>query len=281
MYGSLGSWFYSIRTMNVDIISQHCVFNDYPIFRYNIQRYRSKFKKVILYPSRHHGVIDLESWLKKSFGSPVTWVDPVSIDYGVEDWRQAETTPCLKQSTAEWIWFTEQDFFVDNWDWFFETVEDAMRTHDAVGWWNETAFPYIHPCSFFIKRELLEKTQKDFRAHPEIPGCDHFAMITRDIEKIGGKIARLQDMGWKNWDSAFHLGGLTYPYQNWKGDGTDHFGVGNVEAFYVYDYWSRMAPVFQSDDYINLSKKVGKTLEQRFPRVNPEDNRWTKFFRLW
>lgn len=266
--------------MNIDIISQYCIYNDYPIFRYNIGKHRDKFKKVILYPSRHHGVIDLEQFSRKHFPQ-ATWVEPVPIDFGVEDWRQAETDPCILQSDAEWILFMEQDFFVDDWDKLFAYIEKTMPYTDAIGWWNETAFPYLHPCFFLIKRELFNKTNKDFRAHPEIPGADHFAMLTRDIERLGGRITKLQSLGYENWQTAFHLGGLTYPYQNWKGDGSDHFGVGNVEAFYVYDYWSKQAPVFQSEQYLELSKQIGKTLEPRFPAVNPEENHFTKFFKLW
>ena len=103
--------------MIIDIVSQICIFTDYPIWRANIQKYRDKFKKVITYPSRHHGVIDLEEFWKRVF--PETWVEPVEIDYGKEDWRTAETNPCLKLSDSEWIWFTEADFFVKDWNKFF------------------------------------------------------------------------------------------------------------------------------------------------------------------
>lgn len=262
--------------MNIDIITQYCIYNDYPIWRRNMQKYRDRVRKIILYPSRHHGVIDLESFAKEAF--PETWVEPVPIDYGVEDWRQAETDPCLKHSDAEWIWFTEQDFFVKNWDKFYDDIEKGMKTHDMIGWWNPTHFPYMHPCCLFMKRDLFEATTKDFKAHPEIPGCDHFAMLTRQAETLNAKILTLQDLGYKNWDDAFHLGGLTYPYQNWKGDGTDHFGVGNVEAFYVYNYWSRYTPVMQTLEYANLSVEIEMALRDRFPEVRPAENKWAKYF---
>jgi len=50
--------------MNVDIVTQYCIYNDYPIWRHNMLKYRDRVKKIILYPSRHHGVIDLESFEK-------------------------------------------------------------------------------------------------------------------------------------------------------------------------------------------------------------------------
>lgn len=264
--------------MKIDIVSQVCVYNDYPIWRTILQKYRDKFGKIIMYPSRHHGYIDQEEFLKRVF--PENWVDPVPIEYGVEDWRQAETIPLLSHVNADWILFMEQDFFVDDWGKLWKDTEEAMKVSDAIGWWNETAFPYLHPCFFLIKREVLDKTQKDFKAHPEIPGCDHFAMITRDLEAIGAKITKLQDLGYKNWENAFHLGGLTYPYQNWKGDGSDHFGVGNVPAFYAYNNESRIAPVEQSTEYISLSLQIEDELKRKFSGIEEGSRKWTKYFKI-
>lgn len=263
--------------MKIDILTQYCIYNDYPLFRLNLARYRDHFNKVILYPSRHHGVIDLEAFAKKTIQE--TWVDPVAIDYGVEDWRQAETTPMLQHSDGDWLLFMEQDFFVDNWEKLFTDVEKEIENGaDAIGWWNETAFPYLHPCFFLLKREMFEKTQKDFRAHPEIPGCDHFAMLTRDVERLGGKIVTLQSLGWENWKNAFHLGGLTYVYQDWKDDGSGSFGVGNPEAFFVYNYWSRHANVLQNTRYLDLSVKVENHLRTKFLTVHLRSSDWKRFF---
>lgn len=263
----------------IDVISQICIYNDYPIFRQLLTKYRNKFNKIILYASRHHGVIDEEEFMRRTF--PETWVS-TEIDWTTPgiDWRQVETEPLLEKSEAEWILFMEQDFFCDDWDKLWRDVEEAMKTSDMIGWWNPSRFPYIHPCFLLIKREVLDKTNKDFRAHPEIVGSDHFAQITRDVEKLGGKITTLQSMGYKEWENAMHLGGLTYPYQNWKGDGTDEFGVGNPEAFTVYNYWSRQAPVEQDPKYLSLSEEIGETLRQLFPALDLENNPWTKFFKI-
>jgi len=265
---------------SIDIISQICVYNDYPIFRQLLTKYREKFNKIIFYPSRHHGVIDQEDFLRRTF--PETWVTGDVIDWATPgiDWRQRETEPCLELSESEWILFMEQDFFVEDWDIFWSEIEEVMKTTDAIGWWNKTAYPYLHPCFLLIKRSILDKTNKDFRAHPEIEGCDHFAMITRDLEAIGAKIVKLQELGYVEWDNAFHMGGLTYPYQNWKGDGTDHFGVASPEAFMVYNYFSRLAPVEQSPEYLKLSLEIEDRLRELFPVIKLEDNRWVKFFKL-
>lgn len=264
--------------MNVDRILQWCVYADYPLFRSHADQYRDKVKKIIIYPSRHHGVLDLEQFAKESF--PETWVAPVSIDYGKEDWRQAETMPCLKYSDAEWLWFTEQDFFVKDWDKFYYDIEQAMQHSDMIGWYNPTHFPYIHPSCLFIKREIFEKTKKDFRAHSEINGADHFSMLTKDVTDLGGKITTLQDLGYTDWQDAFHLGGLTYVYQDWKGDGTDAFGVRSLDAFYAYNYWMQGAGVVQSKEFIELSVKIAEQMTKQFPNIDPIQaiEKWRPFF---
>lgn len=260
--------------MNIDVISQICVYNDYPIYRHLIGKYRDNFKKIILYPSRHHGVIDMEEFLKRTL--PETWVTGHTIDWTTPeiDWRQAETEPCLELSDAEWVLFLEQDFFVDDWNKLWRDVEFAMQDADLIGWWNETEFPYIHPCFLLIKRELLEKTNKDFRAHPEIPGADHFAQITRDVEKLGGTIIKLQDLGWTDPENAFHLGGLTYPYQDFKGDETI-IGVKYPEAFATYNY--AISHMDLDAKYKQLVVDVAQVLKNKSIKSNPK---WEKFFKL-
>lgn len=240
------------------------------------QRYRDKVNKIILYPSSHHGLLNLESFAKEVL--PETWVELVPIDYGIQDWRQAETDPCIARSDAEWLFFNEQDLFIKDWDKFWDDVEKAMVYSDAIGLWNPTHFPYLHPSCFFIKRELFEKTNKDFRAHPEINGGDHFCMLTRDIERLGGKITTLQDLGYVEWEDMFHLGGLTYVYQDWRGDGTDAFGVKNLETFAVYNYMLRQADVVQNDNFLMLSHNVEQKLLEKIGPVDFVNNKWTKFF---
>lgn len=263
--------------MSIDVISQICVYCDYPLWREMITKHRDKFEKVILYPSKQHGTLDLENFWLNNFKE--TWVTREPIDYGVEDWRQAETEPLIAQSNAEWLWFMEADFFVTDWDKLFKNFEEAMKTDDLIGCWSPSQFPYMHPCCLLIRRELFDKTNKDFRAHPEILGSDHFAMITRDAERLGAKITKLEDLGYKEWKDYFHLGGLTYTFQDWKGNGKDHFGMKNKQAYYVYLYQASKAKVPQSPEYLKQSKEIEKVLWQEFRSLKLENNEWNEFFK--
>lgn len=271
--------------MRPDLLLQWCVFADYPLYRAWMRKYREKFNKIIIYPSRHHGVVDLEAFAKKVV--PETWIRGHVIDWTTPgiDWRQAETEPMLDQVESDWIYFSEQDFFCKNWDKFFSDIEKESKEADIMGLWNPTHFPYIHPSCLLIKTELLNKTNKDFRAHPEINGADHFSMITSETYFDGkGRLVSLQNMGYDcdvtPGADAFHLGGLTYVYQNWKGDGTDHYGVQSIPAFMTYNWEMSKADVPQSEEFMRLSQAVHVALTKKYPHFNPDNNEWTKFFSL-
>lgn len=270
--------------MSIDVISQVCQYVDFPLWRAWIKKYRGKFNEVICYPSKQHGTLDLEEYWKQNFKENfvrdhvIDWTTP-----GI-DWRQVECDPCVKRSKAEWIWFQEADFFCKDWDKLFKDIEKAMETSDMIGLWNETHFPYVHPSCLLIKREMLDKTSKDFSAHPEINGADHFAMLTKEVQDLGGKITTLQDMGY-NCDMSpdadcFHLGSMTYTYQDWDG-GTenDRIGARSPEAFMVYNHWMRK----ESDldpRFVQMSIDIENFFKSRFPDLDLENNEWVKFFKI-
>lgn len=256
-----------------DLLLQYCVYCDYPIYRAWMQKYRDRFGKIIIYPSRHHGVLDLEKFAKQTI--PETWVDPVVIDYGVEDWRQAETDPMLKHVTSDWIWFSEQDFFCKDWEKFFADIERESKTNDLMGLWNPTNFPYYHPSCLIIKTEVLNKTNKDFKAHAGINGADHFCMITKDAIKNGANNKSIQNMGWGE-NKAFHLGGLTYAYQNFKDDFSNPIGVKYPEAFQVYNQMQLGTNVEQNIDFMDLAYRVGDQLQSL--HIPLEYDKWEDFF---
>lgn len=259
--------------MTIDILSQVCVFCDYPLWRSWVKRYRSKFNKVICYASRHHGVVDLEEFWRKEL--PETWVSE-EIDWtepGI-DWRQRETIPLLEKSDAEWILFMEADFFCDDWNKLWTDVEREMETADMIGWWSASAFPYIHPCFLLIKRELLDKTKKDFRAHPEIDGSDHFAQITHDAQELEAKIVKLQDLGWTEPEHAFHLGGLTYPYQDFKGDETI-IGCKYPAALSTYNF--TILEMDLDPQFKELAEKLKDVLARKGYSFFPK---YCKFFKI-
>lgn len=267
--------------MNADLLIQHSIYCVYPLWMKHLQKHRGRFQKVILYPSDHNREVSFKDYLYETIQE--TWVKDHTIDWTTPgiDWRQAETEPMLPLSDTEWIYFTEPDWIVKDYVNFYDKVEEAMKDADVIGWLNPTNFPYIHPSCFFIKREVLEKTQKDFRAHPEINGCDHFAMITADVKKLGGKIVSLQDLGF-NCDvspdaDCFHLGGLTSNYID--GILNPSFEFHRPEIFAVYNYECRNLGLNLPEKFLELSQDIEQILLSRVD-VSLRNNQWTKFFRI-
>src|SRR3990167_9791666 len=269
--------------LSIDLLIQCCIYLDYPIFRLHLQRYRDRFQKIILYPSDHNRELSFKPFLYEQIKE--TWIKDHTIDWTTPsiDWRQAETEPMLPYSDAEWIYFTEPDWFIKDHTKFYDTVEKAMATADAIGWWNPTNYPYLHPACFFIKREVLEKTQKDFRAHPEINGCDHFAMLTRDLEKLGAKIVTLQDLGF-NCEvvpeaDCFHLGGITSNIIDSVVN--PNFVFHRPDIFYIYNYWSRQVSLPRRMEYLALSSKVEAILKEKHPEALSASipSPWATFFK--
>lgn len=268
--------------MNADLLIQHSIYIDYPVWRLNLQRHRDKFNKVIIYPSDHNREHSFKPFLEEQLKE--TWVNDHTIDWTTPgiDWRQAETEPMLPLVESEWVYFNEPDWFIKDHNKFYNLIEDAMKEADAVGWLNPTNFPYLHPASFFVKKSILDKTNLDFRAHPEIPGCDHFAMITRDLEKMGAKIISYQDLGMNCDDfslplDAFHLGGLT---SNYIDSHNKDYKFHRVNEFYVYNWWSRQVPVPKNLEYLNLSSKAEELVKQQLTEeINPQTSKWAEYFK--
>jgi len=262
--------------MKPDLLLTQIKHADYPVFRLFLKRHSNFFNKIIVYFSEHNRFPYFDHFIQTAikedvyeiFDYPeIVFLDPVLTDWGREDWRNKSTNEMLKYSTSDWVCSVEQDFFAKDWDKLLSSVGEAMKTYDLVGWWQENN-KYIHPSFWFIKRELLEKTNKDFSARD---GHDHFGWITKDVERLGGKIKSTQDMGFKDFENCFHLGGVN---QNYLEGLKPEFVFHRPDWFYIYNYWCRKADVMQSPLFTEISLKVEDRLKKMFPQINPEtDNR--------
>ena len=257
---------------------KHC---DYPIFRYTIAKYRDFFGKIIIYFNENNRQPYLDHFMHMEMAAwgDIVFLDQVPIDWGTQDWRNLSTNAMLEYSSSEWVCSVEQDWFARDWDRLLQAVQDGMKTHDLIGWENEAA-QYIHPSFWFIKRDVLEATRKDFSA---AEGIDHFGLVTRDVRGMGRKILRTQDMGFRDLSDpantdCFHLGGVNQNFLNGTEQGTVfHRG----ELFKVYSYWNIQAPVGQSMRFVDQSQHVYEQLERLYPDIDPETSEWKDFFKLW
>lgn len=249
---------------------------DYPIARRFLKRHRDFFGKIIIYFSKHFRNPVYTPFLKESMEDleNILYLDPIEYKYGEEDWRDVSTNYMLKHTDSEWISSVEQDFFCRDWNKLLSKTSEAMKENDLIGWWQENN-KYIHPSYFFIKREMLEKTNKDFSARSP---HDHFGWIFEDVKRFGGKIKSIQEMGFADFKDSFHLGGVNDNYLNFDVKFKSN-SIHREKLFYIYNYWSIKADISQSPEFMALCEKVDFALKSKLPETDPENNEWVDFFK--
>lgn len=248
---------------------------DYPLFREWIRKWGVNFfDEIIIYWDVQFRHPFYWAFIQQDLAQfpEIKFLDPVDYGFGTGDWRHASTTELIKHATGDWIVSIEQDWFSSNWEMFFEKMSTDMERVDMFGWWNQTNNPYIHPAFWGIKRELLEKTNKDFSAHPEINGSDHFAMISYDVLKLNAKIERYDaDFSPDSW--IFHLGGVNQNYLNGLTEGVE---LHRPEAFLILNQANIDANVPQDPKFMELCEKIAS----KFPYFESDKIKWNKFFKI-
>ncbi|MEK6881126.1 MAG: hypothetical protein AABY22_16015, partial [Nanoarchaeota archaeon] len=98
--------------MITDLIVSHPKHLDYPLFRQFIKENRAHFKKVlIVFTDMNVPDLDYRSFIQDAMRKDkITFMDclPAEAD---EDWRNKAINMALSVSDADWVYFTEQDFF--------------------------------------------------------------------------------------------------------------------------------------------------------------------------
>lgn len=237
-------------------------------------RIRPHFGKIIIYFNENNRFPYFDHFMQTAMSDwgNITFLDQAEMDWGSQDWRNVSTNEMLKHSNSDWVCSIEQDWFDKDWEKTLTAVEGAMSTADLIGWW-QPAGKYIHPGFWYMKRESLEKTRKDFAAHD---GYDHFGWISKDAQDMGMKITSLQDLGFNceieiNAD-CFHLGGVN---QNYLEGLKDEYPFHQPAQFMVYNEACRDAPVLQDPRFTELSLKIEEKLKGQYAF----DPKWEKFFK--
>ena len=172
---------------------------DYPLWRQFIHDNREKFNLVIVVFTETNVGENYREFVKKAMAKDwVLFAENPEIPGG-EDWRNVAVNHALIQSyNAEWVWFTEQDFFPK--DGFWENVQAMVD--DDLRYIAVKQGDRIHPCSLFLRRDLLSSLRKDFAANP--PEYDHFGNIQKQLEQREERIGVIHPDQWQ------HLNGLSH-----------------------------------------------------------------------
>ena len=186
---------------------------DYPLWRKFIADNRHRFAKVLVaFTTNTDGPTDYRQFVREQIGDIAEYFD-VPTD---GEWRDRAVNAALDRSTAEWVWFTEQDFLIRDetfWEYLRPTWSEAI-----VGWLDET--PRLHPSCLLVHRHLIDQTSRHFG-----PGSiDHFARFGQELQ---GTIYLIPDDG--TWE---HLQGLSQ--NHYLIDTGQRNGLFNLPRFHRY-----------------------------------------------
>jgi hypothetical protein len=173
---------------------------DYPLWRQFIRDNRERFNLVIVVFTETHQGDDYREFVRGAMAEDwVLFIDNPPIQSG-QDWRDVAMKQALLHSyNSEWVWFTEQDFLIEDPHAFFQTLEVLSRRPD-ISWIATYDGPRLHPCCLFVRREILNQMHKDFSANP--PHYDHFGAIQQQLEGLGEEM--------KLTKGYTHLAGLSH-----------------------------------------------------------------------
>lgn len=150
---------------------------DYPLWRKFIREQRKRFHRVIVIWTNNHNGKDLRTKVEEEMAKDDIAFMVAPPHNGDQDWRNTAVRHALGYSSSDWIWFTEQDFFVE--DGFWDFIKKAIQEKCQLIYADDNG--RMHPCSIFIQRSVLDLTSKDFSANPQ--EWDHFGKIQKDLEE--------------------------------------------------------------------------------------------------
>jgi hypothetical protein len=125
------------------------------------------------------------------------FIDPITFS-GTDDWRNVSVNEALKYSTAQWVFFTEQDFYFLNGFWVDGDMANALGVDAIIIKQGER----IHPACLFIRRPVLDKTSKFFGIVTNVG--DHFCRIQKDLEEMNINMWTIPE------NKYIHLNGLSH-----------------------------------------------------------------------
>lgn len=189
---------------------------DYPVCRYNLERFKDYFSSIWIAFSEHHRDSDLSAYVR----AQLPFCNFVDVVREREDWRDDAVNSMLDKTTnEEYILFLEQDFLIKDTSFFDRVFKDDL----PFIFYQER--DRIHPAFACVKREWIDKTSKDFAVNP--PG-DHFYKFFQELP-FGVTVEAL-DVKIK--EDYYHMAGLSHNYINFQYE--EPFFMPNNFLYYNY-----------------------------------------------
>ena len=208
--------------MKPDVIVSWPIHADYPLWRKFIRDERERFDRVFVVFTQHDGR-DLSPWVRANL--PDVEFPPTFVDI---DWRNGAVNAALQHSSAEWVWFTEQDFFIRQPEPFWELVDFGEKWLGAIGF-REPVSLRLHPACLFVRRDVIDRTRRYFGPDP----VDHFYAFGEEVISIAQpRILYLKQVLFE------HLQGTSQ--NHWLIDNGEDVGVFRRGRFRMY-LWDCLA----------------------------------------
>ena len=231
--------------MKIDLVTCNPRQVDYPLFRHNLLFMYQYFNQVFIVLTQGNRP-DISEWLTKAKEySKVRFLKQPPTD-GKSDWRNLAMNEALIHSKSDYILFMEQDFLLKN-----EKMLEFINKYDRqfLGFMEGER---IHPAFSLVKRDLIDKTSKDFSANP--PYYDHFGKFFQEIKKLTD-MRFLEEFSFEKRKDWYHLNGLTQNYHCFK-EGQPFY---RKEEFLTYNHGCLMLPIDHNPDFKPLMEGIDKT----------------------
>lgn len=149
---------------------------DYPYYRKYLELNRHRFNDIIIAFNPNPGKYNYEWFIKNELEH--IYVKCIHAPHqGQEDWRNIAVNRAYELSqNAEYILFTEQDFYITNED-EWEHIQALMREKTPYIGFKQG--DRLHPAFALFNRTYLQGLNLDFSANP--PQYDHMGALQKQI----------------------------------------------------------------------------------------------------
>lgn len=190
---------------NVALLVTWPIHVDYPLFRAQTVRDKNVYSQRIASFSNHHEKLDLQDFLNAHLQSDGFDTVPAREIKGDMDWRtHAIINGFSVMRNAEYILFTEQDFFITK-KCIDTIISSQIEQYDCVVYQEGER---LHPAFFCIKRELFDYISLDFAPVKDMH--DHFYIIAKQVQSYNW--TSLHKLGFSEQQDFYHMRGLTDNY---------------------------------------------------------------------
>jgi len=231
---------------------------DFPLFRYQMEKYKKYFNKLIICFSPGIKDRNLEEFFRKNMPD-AEFVMPYS---NYPDWRQNSMMALLNRSNTDYVILLEQDFMIKDEN-FFEKLYPYARNNQFIGY---SEGDRIHPAFSIIKTELLYLTSKDFSAYPD-QGMDHFGKFFKELCNLV-KFRDIREFGLKERKDFYHLAGCTQNFHCFR-EGQPFY---KPDEFLTYNSLIQKLPIVQDQTFMSYCEGIEKAFK------NPNNETIRHFF---